>query len=154
MAGELLRLCPSRPPSGAVAAFVAAVATQAGLPARAAYHMRLAADEIVTNIVVHGYRSRPGLIELSAGIAADLVWVRIEDEAPLFDPATVDERPRLGLAAGPSCGCGLLLARAGVHRLDYDQSGGRNRYTLWSRTDSPHEDPGGGHAGPDRSGRQ
>jgi anti-sigma regulatory factor (Ser/Thr protein kinase) len=153
MPAEPLRLCPARPPSHEVAGFVAALTAEAGLPARAAYRLRLATDEITTNIVVHGYRSRPGRIDLSAGVEADLVWVRIEDDAPLFDPNTVDRQP-LGPWTGRPHGCGLLLACNSLHRLDYDQLGGRNRYTLWSRAAGPEESPGGWHDAPDSPGRQ
>jgi anti-sigma regulatory factor (Ser/Thr protein kinase) len=40
---------------GAIAEYVLAAAASAGLDKRASYNLRLAVDEIVTNIIVHGY---------------------------------------------------------------------------------------------------
>ena len=69
---------------------------------------------------------------LTGCIQPDGVWMRIEDEAPAFDPRTHDAGPRL--ATEPSereaGGFGLLLA---LHKLDgfsYELAGGRNRNTL------------------------
>ena len=48
----------------------------------------VAVDEAVTNIIVHGYKQRPGMIEVSVGNDADALVVRLRDEAPQFDPCT------------------------------------------------------------------
>ena len=136
---ERLRLCPCGPPSREVAAFVAGL----GLPARWAYRLRLAADEITTNVVQHGYRGEPGWIELTAYVDGDLAWLCVVDEASPFDPTSARCTPRTDLDSGPPGGLGLLLVRAAVRLMCYERVDGRNRTTLLI--------PRGGHDGaPDR----
>jgi len=50
-----------------------------------------AVDESATNVLVHGYRKQPGLLTVSVATATDeagtpTLTVRIEDDAPAFDP--------------------------------------------------------------------
>ena len=115
-----------------VAEAVSAFATRAGLPGRKAYWLRLAADELTTNIAHHGYSGGSGPVSLDCGLDAGTVWVTITDEAPEFDPRRHDPAPRL--AAGPGAdqrgGYGLLLAMINLDGFDYERAGGRNRSTL------------------------
>lgn len=130
-----------------VAAFVCALAERVGLPESRAYRLRLAADEIVTNIGVHGYHNRPGPVELVGGVDRDEVWLSIIDEAPPFDPTTHDPRPRLAAGADHDGegGFGLFLALRGLDDFRYGRSGGRNENTLIMRR------PADGTAGPRRT---
>jgi anti-sigma regulatory factor (Ser/Thr protein kinase) len=118
--------------SGPVAKFVERLARHAGLTSRQTYRLRLAVDEITTNVAHHGYGDAEGVIDLSGWMDNDRVWVRIEDDAPPFDPRQHDPSPRL--AAGPAQreagGLGLFLARKGVDEFGYDRIRGRNRNTL------------------------
>lgn len=124
--------CTPTCPPGQVDKFVAELAEQAGLPPERSYWLRLAADEITTNISEHGYGPRGGQVVLSSGISSDRVWLRIEDEAPPFDPITYDPNPRLAAepAARAPGGYGLLLARANLDGFVYEYVEGRNRNTL------------------------
>jgi serine/threonine-protein kinase RsbW len=115
----------------ALTEFVMALARDASLPPSKVYWLRLAAEEITINIVRHGYRG-PGRVWLTGGIKPDRVWLRIEDEAPRFDPTGYDPAPQLmrPLAEREGGGLGLLLA---LHKLDgfcYQHSGGKNRNEL------------------------
>lgn len=115
----------------ALADVVARVASAAGLGERQAYRLRLAADELATNIATHGYHGVAGPLAVEIGCDADWVWLRLEDEAPPFDPRGHDDpppagEPRLG-------GYGIYLALSGVDRFAYDRVGGRNRSTLSMR---------------------
>jgi serine/threonine-protein kinase RsbW len=118
-----------------VAEFVCSLAGEVGLAEGTAYRLRLAADEIVTNIGLHGYHGRPGPVELVGGVEPDAVWLSIIDEAPPFDPTTHDPAPRL--AAGPfhsgEGGFGLFLALRGLDDFRYRRTGGRNENTLIMR---------------------
>jgi len=126
-----------------VADFVGALAREADLPASKTYWLRLAVEEITINIGQHGYRGR-GPMRLTGDIGPDRVWLRIEDEAPAFDPRSHDSGPRLE-SPPPERevgGLGLLLA---LHRLDgfcYERVGGRNRNTLTMFRSSAGHDPG------------
>lgn len=51
------------------------------------YALRLAVEEVCTNLIVHGYKNRPaGPIEVVAHDACDRVTLVIQDRAPPFDP--------------------------------------------------------------------
>ena len=114
-----------------VGEFVTLLATEAGLSKTQAYRLRLAADEITTNIIMHGYRQAPGVIDVTGGCDADRVWIRIEDDAPAFDPRSHRPAPHVGDAADRQLGgCGLLLVRHSVDEFHYELIGGRNRNVL------------------------
>jgi anti-sigma regulatory factor (Ser/Thr protein kinase) len=80
---------------------VARLAVAAGLTRGQAYRLRLATEEITTNIVIHGYGGCGRAVDIDAGYDADWAWLRIEDDAPEFDPTEYDpaskiaEDPRL-----------------------------------------------------------
>lgn len=113
------------------AAFVGKLAQDAGLPTSKAYWLRLAVEEITINIVRHGYRGH-GLVRLTSEISPDRVWVRIEDEAPRFDPQS--HNPARQLETAPTereaGGFGLLLALRKLDGFCYERSDGQNRNTL------------------------
>jgi sigma-B regulation protein RsbU (phosphoserine phosphatase) len=125
----------------AVADYVMSVAMEAGLDRRAAYRLRLAVDEIATNIILHGYHEnglegRPeGDIEIAASFDEQALTVSIEDTAPPYDP-----RPllRQGVAREPleqraAGGLGLLLVSRSVDALTYERVGDRNRNVIEMR---------------------
>src|ERR1700733_12766933 len=131
MAETHLRLDGDNSTAEAVTCFVEAVARDAELPRGKAYWLRLAVEEITTNIVEHGYEGS-GPIWLAAGIKPDRVWLRIEDTAPAFDRRTHEHRAKLAIAPAEreAGGFGLLLA---LHKLDgfsYEYADGKNRNTL------------------------
>jgi serine/threonine-protein kinase RsbW len=97
-----------------------------------AYRLRLAADEIATNVVTHGYGGQGGRIDLDAGFDEHWAWVRIEDDAPEFDPTTCDVRPRQAADPGwaPLGGFGLFLALSSVDCIEHTYAAGRNRTLL------------------------
>lgn len=122
--------CPATD-ADAIARFVGIVAREARLPDEKAYWLRLAVEEITTNIWQHGYRGS-GQVRLIGGVEDRRAWIRIEDEAPAFDPRTHDPGPRLAMepAEREEGGFGLLLA---LHKLDefrYERTRGRNCNTL------------------------
>lgn len=134
--------------SGVVAALVAELAERFGLEPEAAYRLRLAADELTTNALTHGYGPPGGVLDLAGGADAAGVWVRIEDEAPPFDPRSHRPVPR----RTPG-GYGLTLAAAAVDVLAYEHAAGRNRTTLILRrppadTDGPGKDGNDGDPHP------
>lgn len=114
-----------------VADFVAGLAREGGLPSPSAYWLRLAVDELTTNVAVHGYRGGPGAVDLSGGVDDARVWVSVEDDAPAFDPGSqhghdqhdADEEPHHG-------GYGLFLVLSKVDLYEYARVAGRNRSTV------------------------
>jgi len=79
-----------------------------------------AVDELVCNVIGHGYAGQPGAIEIAFVETPDAIGFRIRDDAPVFDPTSVPEPPldqpigqrRLG-------GMGVHLARALTDEFDH-----------------------------------
>ena len=69
--------------------FVESYAVTLGMTSADVYGIVLATDEAATNICVHGYKEKPGMIEVSVEHDEQNIIVRILDEAPIFDPTTV-----------------------------------------------------------------
>jgi sigma-B regulation protein RsbU (phosphoserine phosphatase) len=129
----------------AIADYVTATAMEAGLDQRAHYHLRLAVDELATNIVLHGYQEHgaQGSITLLARFDEQRVTMAIEDTAPAFDP-------RPALAAGATRepleerdvgGLGLLLVSRSVDVFSYERVSGRNRNVVEIRRAHAAEAP-------------
>lgn len=60
-----------------------------GADAKALHDIRLAVSEVCANVVGHGYAVRPGSIAIETTATADRFVVRIEDDAPVFDPSVL-----------------------------------------------------------------
>ncbi|MER6216931.1 ATP-binding protein [Streptomyces sp. NPDC048387] len=131
---------------GEIAAFVLRLAGRARLGTRATYRIRLAVDELATNIVMHGYRGGEGRITVLGRSGPDGVRITIEDSAPAFDPVAgrlppdpgvPPERRRVG-------GLGIHLALTSVDAYTYERRDGRNISTLTVKaegTDACHPQP-------------
>jgi anti-sigma regulatory factor (Ser/Thr protein kinase) len=106
-----------------------------------------AIDELVTNVIEHGYAGRPGRVDVSASrIGDELVFV-IRDDAPPFDPRSVPDPPLdLPLERRPLGGMGVHLARTLTDRLDHRilPTGG-NEVTVRKRLPTAVGGSGDGH---------
>jgi serine/threonine-protein kinase RsbW len=94
--------------------------------------LSLAADEVCTNIVRHGYAARgAGPITLAVGADAGALRLTIVDAAPAFDPAAA---PPPDVAAPweerPEGGLGWFLVRRVVDEVRYERRGAANVVTL------------------------
>jgi anti-sigma regulatory factor (Ser/Thr protein kinase) len=106
-----------------------------------------AVDELVCNVIQHGYAGRPGRVEIAALSRGDELAFRIRDDAPAFDPRSVPEPPLdLPLDRRPLGGMGIHLARALTDGLDHRilPTGG-NEVTVRKRLRSATEGSGNGH---------
>jgi len=72
-----------------IRAFVEQQAHALGVDASEIYDLILAVNEVATNIVVHGYRNQPGVIEIELRRQGEAIEIRLRDQAPLFDPTGV-----------------------------------------------------------------
>lgn len=106
-----------------------------GIGKRFQHAFNLAIDEIVTNIIRHGYdTSEVRQIKVEVELRGKEVTARIEDDGREFSPVAhppVDcskpmEERQLG-------GLGIHLVRSLVTRMEYQREGGKNVLTLIKR---------------------
>ena len=113
--------------------FVTESAAALGVDVDAHDDLRVAVDETVTNIIIHGYG---GAGEVSIDLEADgkdLV-VRIADAAPPFDPTTrvtqqlkpLDERAKPG-------GLGIFMVNKAMDEVRYAREKGKNVLVMIKR---------------------
>lgn len=100
--------------------FVSEAALRAKVEPTFVYDILLATTEAVTNIIVHGYKNKPGWIEVQVLREDDALWVVLRDEAKHFDP-TFFPSPDLSssLADRQLGGMGIHLIREHMDRLVY-----------------------------------
>ncbi len=118
---------------GEIAKYVMQAAQTAGLDKKTTYKLRLAVDEVATNIITHGYEEAglKGELDLSADIKESNLTISIEDTGARYDPyatATIEEedltKPLEERAMG---GLGIYLAIQGVDKYLYERVENRNR---------------------------
>ena len=112
----------------------ALLAAQAGLDDGDAMRLRGAVDELVTNVITHGYEEDPAkMVQLVASVEDFRVVLTIVDEAPAFDPLS-DAGPAPDWSVPghlrPLGGNGLALARQSVDAMAYRRVGEENHTTV------------------------
>lgn len=125
--GELASLAP-------IANFVLEQARAAGLDKHAAYQLRLAVDEIATNIILHGYEKHDlvGDVVVTAERNHRSLTIALEDTAPPFDPCGRDVARRTAdfdapLDERPIGGLGVTFAMQAVDEFRYEYRERRNQ---------------------------
>lgn len=114
-----------------IAQYVLEAAAEADLGKKASYGLRLAVDEIATNIILHGYEEsgREGNLELWAELSDRNLIIFIEDTAVTYDPIEqalpedLDKHPHEKTIGG----LGVYLAIQGVDKFSYERVENRNR---------------------------
>lgn len=115
-----------------IAEYVKQSSEMANLDKKTAYKLRLAVDEIATNIVLHGYEEsgKTGNISITGIIEDHQLIITLEDSGAYFDPyqqigiesqninKPIDERPIGNL--------GIYLAVDGVDQFIYERKGDIN----------------------------
>lgn len=116
----------------AVRSFVAAFARSAGAHPKRVEDLILAVDELVTNVIVHGYQERPGDVEISCTRSEHSILVTIRDRAPEYDVTSAPSPDVcLPLEQRPVGGLGLHLVRKSVDHFEHRaRQGGGNELTL------------------------
>lgn len=114
-----------------IAKYVLAAAAEAELDKKASYGLRLAVDEIATNIIIHGYEESgmEGDLELLAEISDRNLTIMIEDTAVTYDPIEHPEPDDLEKHPHEKKmgGLGVYLAIQGVDKFAYERVENRNR---------------------------
>ena len=120
---------------GTIRRFVEESALSLSADEQTAYALVHAVDEYATNIIEHGYRHRPGSIEIEIDRVDETLTIVLRDHAPPFDPTGVPPpdltRPLEEREPG---GLGLYLTRQMVDRWQYRAlSDGGNELTLFKQ---------------------
>lgn len=93
-----------------------------GFSAREKNDLLLSVDEVLTNVIRHGYRDKTsgaekGKISLLFSDLEDRVEIKIEDKAPCFDPRKV---PSPVLPSEKPGGLGIHLVRSLMDEIHYE----------------------------------
>lgn len=113
--------------------YAVTAAHEAGLSEQGLHRVRLAVDEIATNIVMHGYEEagRSGDLAISAEYDEEQLTIYLEDTGEEYDPrntlppdidASAEKRPLGGL--------GIYLALWAVDQFHYEHKKDKNRSIL------------------------
>ena len=103
------------------------------LPHKARYRCELVFEEVVTNIIKHGYADdQPHEIEVSLDFTGEAIVMRFEDDGTPFDPLGHSPLNHArSILDARSGGRGLLLVRTAARGLDYERTREqRNRFTV------------------------
>jgi len=117
--------------------FVAQAAKSAGLDDQAVFHVQLAVDEAITNIIEHAYGGENrGDISITCGVEAGSFLILLVDQGQAFNPDTIPS-PRLTLAPSELRigGLGLHFMRTLMDRVEFYFRPGRNELLMFKQLD-------------------
>jgi anti-sigma regulatory factor (Ser/Thr protein kinase) len=123
--------------------FIDQVSQSAGIEKQKRYGLRLATDEIATNIILYGYGKSgvQGTLDVHAEIDEKSLTVILEDISPPFDPFSIPTPDNLDdpLEERGIGGLGIMLARQNVDEFTYARVGNRNqnRFVVHRPTNPP-----------------
>lgn len=126
-------------------AFVRDAVADFGGSQRVAEDLVQAVDEAACNVMLHGYRGKPGEIDIEASLLDRAVQIRILDRAPAFDPTASPIGPigrGVPLPTRPGgMGVGVRLVRTMADAVHHAaRPGGGNELTLVRSIDEPGEE--------------
>ena len=116
-----------------VAPWIERLGSEHGVPASTQFAMNLCLEEVLSNIIRHGYGNKPGSsIVVRYSLTPDKSHLLvIDDEAPHFDPLTAEESPvedtLNGIRVG---GLGLRLVKSFATNLQYESKPIGNRLSI------------------------
>ncbi len=114
--------------------FVAEEAGVAGMGDEAVYHCRISTEEIITNVIEHGYAGTPGTIDVVCRHETHAFYVTVIDDAPAFDPLSLpDPDPLTPLWERQGGGWGFYFVKKFMDSVRYARSNNRNTLTLEKR---------------------
>ena len=123
-------------------AFVQRACERAALDADVAFDVRLATEEVVTNVIEHGYAGAdvPGPIAVRFRREPQQVVITIDDLAPPFDPASIRPAdPTAPLEARRIGGLGWHFVTRVMDEVRHEPRHPRgNRLTLVKRLHATH----------------
>jgi anti-sigma regulatory factor (Ser/Thr protein kinase) len=102
------------------------------LPDDVVVAIHLVLDEVVVNIIEHGYDDDlDHHIHVSLALDGDLLTIRVEDDGKAFNPLEAPP-PDLDLPIEdrPIGGLGIYIVRSNVDAIEYRREAGRNILTM------------------------
>ena len=109
------------------------LASRYAIPDSTQFAMNLCLEEVLSNIVRHGYSSDPGRsisLTFTSPSKDNFVFV-VEDQAPPFNPVDSPELPALdGLENDRIGGQGIRLLRQFADSLEYQPTASGNRLSI------------------------
>jgi len=95
---------------------------------------QLAVEEVVTNVIMHGYGGRAGEIRIMCHATRGIIEIQIEDTAPLFNPLSVaDPDFTTDIQDRRMGGLGIFLIRRVMDDVMYRNDQGKNILILIKR---------------------
>jgi len=118
-----------------ITAYVLNVASEAGLTNSETYRLRLAIDEIATNIITHGYAKtdEKRVLTVQGFIKINKIIVQVEDFGAPFDPTRAFCKHNIPLSSeqlSTEGGLGIFLALSSIDNFYYENRGTSNRCTF------------------------
>jgi anti-sigma regulatory factor (Ser/Thr protein kinase) len=114
--------------------YVTTAAARARLNSRAIYCLRLAVDEIATNIVTYGYQDAglTGELTVTAVFHPQRLIIHLDDNGTTYDPRQALPPNNLNHPPHkrPTGNLGIFLAMWGVDEFSYERLHNRNRSTF------------------------
>jgi anti-sigma regulatory factor (Ser/Thr protein kinase) len=103
-----------------------------GLTPEARFTVNLALEEIVTNVICHGYENREGeSITVEVAVAPGELTAWVEDTAPAFNPLQLAPPDvTVPLEERQPGGLGIFLAKKLLDGMQYSRINGKNRLEL------------------------
>ena len=95
--------------------------------------INLVLDEVVTNVIDHGFEGIDGEpeIRLTMTLEGNDLTIRVEDNGKAFDPLQAAAPDLdLPLEERPVGGLGIHIVRSVMNTVEYDRRGGRNLLTM------------------------
>ena len=113
---------------------IEAAGRMCGLSETAARDVVLALDEACQNIILHGYKGRPGgTITISLSCLGDGLHMELRDTAPRIDPAQIKHRALSDVKPGK---LGTYFIKTIMDRVEYlPAPGGGNLLRMFKRKD-------------------
>ncbi len=119
-----------------VAKMVEALGGEHSLPADAVYDVQLALEEILTNVITHGYPDdQVHHISIRLKVRDEMVTAEIVDDGRAFNPLDAP-RPDLtvSLRERPVGGLGIHFVRKLMDHVEYSRAEGKNRLVVKRHT--------------------